>query len=164
MAALLVAAAAAGCSSVSSTALSSAPPTAVSSAPPRAAASSTSGAEPAMPELGAARSLEPAAVGRSVQTGYASWYGQQHHGRRTASGETYDMHELTAAHPTLPMGTRLLVTNLRNGRSAEVRVNDRGPVVEGRIIDLSYAAARRVGAIDHGVVPVRVRVVAPSPP
>jgi rare lipoprotein A len=74
------------------------------------------------------------------------------------------MHELTAAHPTLPMGTRLLVTNLRNGRSAEVRINDRGPVVNGRIIDLSYAAARRVEALGDGVVPVRVRVVSTPPP
>jgi rare lipoprotein A len=74
------------------------------------------------------------------------------------------MHELTAANPTLPMGTRLLVSNLRNGRSATVRVNDRGPIVDGRIIDLSYAAARRVAAIGDGVVPVRVRVVSiPSP-
>ena len=69
------------------------------------------------------------------------------------------MHELTAAHPALPMGTRLLVTNLKNGRSAAVRVNDRGPVVDGRIVDLSYAAARRIGAIGDGVVPVRLRVV-----
>jgi rare lipoprotein A len=74
------------------------------------------------------------------------------------------MHELTAAHPTLPMGTRLVVTNLNNGRSAAVRVNDRGPVVDGRIVDLSYAAARRLAAIGDGVVPVRVRVVSvPSP-
>jgi rare lipoprotein A len=74
------------------------------------------------------------------------------------------MHDLTAAHPSFPMGTRLLITNLRTGRSAEVRVNDRGPVVDGRIIDLSYAAARRVGAVADGVIPVRVHVVStPSP-
>jgi len=96
---------------------------------------------------------------RPVQTGYASWYGKPHHGRRTASGEIYDMNQLTAAHPSLAMGTRVLVTNLRNGRSVELRVNDRGPTVRGRILDLSYAAARELGAVGNGVVPVRVRVV-----
>jgi rare lipoprotein A len=96
-----------------------------------------------------------------VQTGRASWYGAFHQGRLTASGEAYDMNQLTAAHPTLPLGTRLQVTNLKNGRSVEVRVNDRGPVVDGRIIDLSYAAAARIGAVSDGVVPVRVRVLTP---
>ena len=96
---------------------------------------------------------------RAVQTGYASWYGKAHQGQRTTSGEAYDMNAFTAAHPALPMGTRLRVTNLRNGRSVTVRVNDRGPFVDGRIIDLSYAAARAVGAVGDGVVPVRVRVV-----
>jgi rare lipoprotein A len=97
---------------------------------------------------------------RPVQTGYASWYGKAHQGRPTTSGERYDMNKYTAAHPALPMGTRLLVTNLRNGRSVTVRVNDRGPFVDGRIVDLSYAAAHEVGAIGEGVVPVRIRVVA----
>jgi rare lipoprotein A len=96
---------------------------------------------------------------RPLQTGYASWYGKAHQGRPTASGETYDMKKFTAAHPALPMGTRLLVTNLNNGRSVTVRVNDRGPFVDGRIVDLSYAAAREVGAIGDGVVPVRIRVL-----
>ena len=96
---------------------------------------------------------------RPLQTGYASWYGKAHQGRPTTSGETYDMKKFTAAHPALPMGTRLLVTNLKNGRSVTVRVNDRGPFVDGRIVDLSYAAAREVGAIGDGVVPVRIRVV-----
>jgi rare lipoprotein A len=95
----------------------------------------------------------------SVQTGYASWYGKWHSGRRTTSGEIYDMNELTAAHPTFPMGTRLTVTNLKNGRSVTVRVNDRGPAVEGRILDLSYAAARELDALADGVVPVRIRVI-----
>lgn len=96
---------------------------------------------------------------RPLQTGYASWYGKAHQGRRTTSGETYDMNKFTAAHPALPMGTRLLITNLKNGRSVTVRVNDRGPFIDGRIVDLSYAAAREVGAIGEGVVPVRIRVV-----
>lgn len=94
------------------------------------------------------------------QTGHASWYGRRHQGRETASGERYDMHALTCAHRTLPLGTRLLVTNLDNGRSVEVRVNDRGPFVDGRILDLSYAAAERLGAVATGVVPVRLRVLA----
>jgi rare lipoprotein A len=98
-------------------------------------------------------------AGRAVQVGYASWYGAAHQSRRTASGRNFDMRALTAAHRTLPLGTRLLVVNLRNGRSTEVCVNDRGPYVRGRIVDLSYAAARQVGAISDGVVPVRIHVV-----
>ena len=94
-----------------------------------------------------------------VQTGYASWYGKAHHGRLTTSGEIYDMYAYTAAHPALPMGTRLRVTNLKNGREITVRVNDRGPVVAGRILDLSYAAARDLDAAGDGVVPVRIRVL-----
>jgi rare lipoprotein A len=94
-----------------------------------------------------------------TETGLASWYGAPHQGRRTASGETFDMYRLTAAHPALPLGTRVLVTNLRNGRSVEVRVNDRGPTVAGRIIDVSYAAARKLGAAIDGVFPVRLRVL-----
>ncbi len=95
----------------------------------------------------------------TLETGEASWYGRAHQGRRTASGEPYDMYALTAAHPSLPLGTRLRVTNLRNGRSVDVRVNDRGPVAHGRIIDLSYAAAEVLGAIADGTIPVRVRVL-----
>lgn len=94
------------------------------------------------------------------QTGQASWYGRPHHGRKTSSGEVYDMHQLTAAHPTLPFGTLVRVTNLRNGRSVDVRVNDRGPTVGGRVIDLSYAAAERLNAVGAGVFPVRLRVIA----
>src|SRR5262245_28115417 len=81
------------------------------------------------------------------QQGIASWYGPGFHGRRTANGEVYDQYELTAAHQTLPLGTRALVTSLTNGRSVEVRINDRGPFVGGRVIDLSYGAAR---VIDMG--------------
>ena len=98
---------------------------------------------------------------KRAETGRASWYGSFHHGRRTASGEIYDMHALTAAHPTLPLGTRVLVTNLLNGRSVEVRVNDRGPYVDGRIIDLSYAAAQPLAAVSRGVVPVRLNALDP---
>lgn len=101
----------------------------------------------------------PAPVLGAEETGQASWYGHPHHGRRTASGEIYDMYGLTAAHRALPFGARLLVVNLRSGQSAQVRVNDRGPFVEDRIIDLSYGAARALGAVGPGVIPVRLRVI-----
>ena len=93
------------------------------------------------------------------EVGFASWYGAPHHGRRTASGEVYDMNQLTAAHRTLPFGTRLLVTNRDTSQSTEVRVNDRGPFVDGRILDVSYAAARQLGAVGAGIFPVRLRVI-----
>jgi len=95
-----------------------------------------------------------------VETGQASWYGHPHHGRRTASGEVFDMNELTAAHRTLPLGTRVLVTNTDTGEALEVRINDRGPFARGRILDLSYAAGRILGAVGPGVIPVRLRVIA----
>ena len=93
------------------------------------------------------------------QTGKASWYGARHHGKTTASGEHFDMHALTAAHRTLPLGSRVRVTNLANGRVVDVRINDRGPALADRIIDLSYAAARDLDAVDHGVVPVHIAVL-----
>jgi rare lipoprotein A len=86
------------------------------------------------------------------EVGIASWYGTQFQGHRTAAGERFDMNTMTCAHPTLPMGTWLRVTNLRNRRIAFVRVNDRGPVVDGRIVDLSYAAAQAVGLVGVGKV------------
>src|SRR5574337_725253 len=101
----------------------------------------------------------PARLGLE-ETGNASWYGNPYHGRPTASGEIYDMRDLTAAHRTLPLGTRLMVTNLDTGQAVEVRVNDRGPFVEGRVLDLSYAAASVLGAIGRGLIPVRLRVIA----
>lgn len=94
-----------------------------------------------------------------VETGQASWYGPVHHGRLTASGERFDMNALTAAHPTLPFGTRLRVVNLDSDRHVDVRVNDRGPSIPGRIIDLSYAAARALGAVGAGLIPVRLSVL-----
>lgn len=95
----------------------------------------------------------------TVQEGKASWYGGQHHGGPTASGERFNKHAMTAAHRTLRMNTRVRVTNKRNGRTVEVRINDRGPYTKGRIIDLSEAAARKLGMIEAGVVPVRVEVL-----
>jgi rare lipoprotein A len=91
--------------------------------------------------------------------GKASWYGTFHHGRPTASGEIFNMHALTAAHRTLPLGTRVRVTNVANGRSVDVRVNDRGPFIRNRMIDLSRAAAAALGAIERGVFPVEVVVL-----
>jgi rare lipoprotein A len=92
-----------------------------------------------------------------LQVGLASWYGTHFQGRKTATGERFDMNLMTCAHPTLPMGTWLRVTNLRNRRSAFVRVNDRGPVLEGRIVDLSFAAAHTLGMV--GVGQVRLEAV-----
>ena len=96
------------------------------------------------------------------QVGLASWYGGRFQGRTTAAGETYDMNELTCAHPTLPMGTWLHVTNLHTKKATYVRVNDRGPVVDGRIVDLSYAAARVIGL--SGVGRVKLEQVHPDDP
>lgn len=94
------------------------------------------------------------------QSGVASWYGPGFHGQPTSSGTTYDQNLLTAAHQKLPLGTRARVTNLDNGKSVEVLVNDRGPFAKGRIIDLSYAAAREIDMIGPGTARVRVDVVA----
>jgi rare lipoprotein A len=99
-----------------------------------------------------------------VQVGVASWYGPGFHGKRTANGDIYDQYELTAAHPSLPLGTRVMVTNLENGRSVEVRINDRGPFVDNRVIDLSYAAARTIRMLGPGTVPVRIEVLASAEP
>jgi rare lipoprotein A len=99
-----------------------------------------------------------------AELGVASWYGPGFHGRRTARGDRYDMHELTAAHPRLPFGTVCLVTNLRNGRTVLVEITDRGPFVRGRIIDLSHQAAKTLGFLRHGTAPVVVEVVREAPP
>ncbi|MDX8389389.1 MAG: septal ring lytic transglycosylase RlpA family protein [Mariprofundaceae bacterium] len=91
------------------------------------------------------------------QYGIASWYGEKFHGRKTANGETYDMYAFTAAHRTLPLPTQVRVTNKENGKSIIVRVNDRGPFVKDRLIDLSYAAARALGVIQKGTAEVYVK-------
>jgi rare lipoprotein A len=101
----------------------------------------------------AAESMRAPIVGR------ASWYGAFHHGRRTASGEIFDMHALTAAHRTLPLGTRLRVTNLSNGKSVNVRVNDRGPTIRSRVIDVSRGVAAALDAVTVGVFPVELVVI-----
>ncbi len=97
-----------------------------------------------------------------VEIGEASWYGHPFHGRTTSNGETYDMYALTAAHKTLPFDTHVQVENLANGKTTFVRINDRGPFVKGRIIDLSYAAAADIGLIEPGVAPVSVTALAPQ--
>ena len=92
----------------------------------------------------------------NIETGYASYYARSLHGNATASGEKYDEHELTAAHRNYPFGTKIRVTNLENGRSVVVRINDRGPYIDDRIIDLSYAAAREIDMIHSGIVQVSI--------
>ena len=93
------------------------------------------------------------------QTGFASWYGDRHNGRQTANGEIHDSRSLTAAHRGLPFGTMVKVTNLKSGSEVMVRINDRGPYVFGRVIDLSEGAARRLGMLTDGVAPVSIEVV-----
>lgn len=96
------------------------------------------------------------------RTGIASWYGKDFHGRQTANGEVYDMHAMTAAHPTLPLPSMVEVTNTRTGRRVIVRVNDRGPFARGRIIDLSHRAAQELGLVRSGVGEVHVRYLGPA--
>jgi rare lipoprotein A len=96
---------------------------------------------------------------KPYQVGTASWYGEFFDGKMTASGEDYDMYDLTAAHPTLALGSYVKVTNLRNGRAVIVKVNDRGPIVQGRIIDLSYGAAQVLQFQNRGLQKVRLDIV-----
>lgn len=107
----------------------------------------------ALGAIGASMGVEP--DGPSHQ-GHASWYGQQFHGAATASGEAFDMHGLTAAHRTLPLGSYVQVKNLENGRTVVVKINDRGPFAKGRAIDLSYGAARRLEMVRDGEAPVEI--------
>lgn len=106
-------------------------------------------------------STVPGKVARTkpYQIGTASWYGSYFQGKATASGEPYNMYDLTAAHPTLPLGSWVRVTNLRNGRAVVVRINDRGPIVPGRIIDLSYNTARVLRFQSQGLQRVRLDVI-----
>jgi rare lipoprotein A len=94
-----------------------------------------------------------------VETGLASWYGAPYHNRRASNGEVYDMHAMTAAHRTLPLGSTVRVTNVKTGHSAIVRITDRGPFIQGRILDLSEAAAKKVDIWSAGVAPVRLEVL-----
>jgi len=126
-------------------------------------------AKPAVDASGAqsdedALRIPPNAKPISVENGLASWYGGPYHNRRGSNGQTYNMHAMTAAHRTLPLGSIVRVTNLKTGRSALVRITDRGPFVEGRVLDLSQAAAKKVDVWQAGVAMVRIEVLrAPSP-
>ncbi len=111
-------------------------------------------------EVGGRRYVVLDSAAGYVERGVASWYGPDFHGKRTATGETYDMHAMTGAHPTLPLPTWVRVTNLANGRSVELRLNDRGPFARNRIIDLSHAAAQRLGMIGSGTAFVEVQSLA----
>ncbi len=106
----------------------------------------------------------PTVPGEYVEDGVASWYGFPFNGHRTSNGEIYDMHQFTAAHRTLPFGSIVRVTNLRNGLQTEVRINDRGPFVANRVIDLSLSAAQAIEMVGPGTAPVRLEVISgPSP-
>jgi len=118
------------------------------------ASSAPSRAVPAKPEI-----RSQTVKHQPYQIGTASWYGEYFDGKQTASGEDFDMYDMTAAHPTLPLGSYVRVTNLHNGRAVVVRVNDRGPIVQGRIIDLSYGAAQVLQFENHGLQKVRLDVV-----
>lgn len=110
------------------------------------------------------RTIRRAPEARVIERGIASWYGPGFHGRTTANGERYDMHALTAAHPSLPFGTWVEIRNLDNGKTCRVRINDRGPFVRGRIVDLSYAAARSIDMVGPGTARVELAVVGPGAP
>jgi rare lipoprotein A len=96
---------------------------------------------------------------QKAEIGHASWYGPRFHGKKTASGDVFDQTELTAAHRNLPLGSKVRVTNLENERSVEVKINDRGPFIAGRIIDLSHAAARALGMVEDGLARVRLELL-----
>ena len=110
--------------------------------------------EPAKPPV----KKSPPAQAKLPQTGEASWYGAQHHGKKTASGEIFDQAKFTAAHPSLPFGSKIKVTNIANGKSVEVEINDRGPFTENRIIDLSRAAAKALEMMQSGTTTVRLEL------
>lgn len=110
----------------------------------------------------ASLSAQEQSAPRDNTVGLASWYGAHWQGRKTASGKRFDVQKLTAAHRSLPLNSHVRVTNLENGRSVIVLINDRGPYIGGRMIDLSTAAARRLGMIKEGLVPVRIELVQPT--
>lgn len=133
-------------------------PTPPSAAPESTAESAKRNTSASPPAKRAKTPAAPAPAGYT-EDGNASWYGNPFNGRRASNGEVYDMYKLTAAHRTLPFDTMVRVTNLNNGKSTTVRITDRGPFVENRIIDLSLAAAREIESVGPGVVPVRLEVL-----
>jgi rare lipoprotein A len=126
--------------------------------PPIAEVPSPPETEPAPPIATIPEPSQPT----TMETGLASWYGTKFHGKLTASGEVFNQEKFTAAHPTLPWGSRVKVTNLDNGKSVDVRINDRGPFKRGRIIDVSRAAARALGMVGRGITTVRVEWLSDS--
>lgn len=133
----------------------------VPAAPPIAASGSS--AEPGSPTP-ETYGIQPGAKPLLVESGIASWYGAPYHNRRASNGEIYDMHAMTAAHRTLPLGSVVRVTNPANQKAVMVRITDRGPFIEGRIIDLSHAAARQIGLVQKGTAEVRVELLkTPAP-
>jgi peptidoglycan lytic transglycosylase len=124
---------------------------------------SSASSNPNVPKPVALASRKKAETSRPYQVGTASWYGSYFHGKATASGEPYNMYDLTAAHRSLPLGSWVRVTNLRNGRAVIVRINDRGPYVAPRIIDVSYSVARILEFKAQGLQRVRLDVVKPGP-
>lgn len=126
--------------------------------PPIAEVPSPPETEPAPPIVTIPEPSQPT----TMETGLASWYGPKFHGKLTASGEVFNQEKFTAAHPTLPWGSRVKVTNLDNGKSVDVRINDRGPFKRGRIIDVSRAAARALGMVGRGITTVRVEWLSDS--
>ena len=117
---------------------------------------------PPVTKIGAGKTTRRLKKNQPYQVGTASWYGDSFQGKQTASGEPYDMLDFTAAHRTLPLGTLVRVTNLKNGKTVVVRINDRGPVPDSRIIDVSYIAARALGFRERGVEKVRVDLYQPA--
>jgi len=142
------------------------PPPPISEPEPHASANSEPPAKttiPAQPDEDAFR-IPADAKPISVETGLASWYGGPYHNRRGSNGEIYNMHAMTAAHRTLPLGSIVRVTNVKTGSSALVRITDRGPFIEGRVLDLSQAAAKKIDLLQAGVAMVRIEVLrTPSP-
>ncbi len=125
---------------------------------PKGSGSKDTEAKPGVPAVQANATAKPK-HGSPYQVGTASWYGEYFEGRATASGEPFNMYDLTAAHPTLPLGSWVRVTNLGNGRRILVRINDRGPIIPGRIIDLSYSAAQALAFREKGLQRVRLDLV-----
>lgn len=162
---VLIAAVVAGCAGPDTDRAPKRPPdlSDVPDAVPRVEPRSASGNPPFYEVFGKRYHVMPTASGYT-ERGVASWYGEKFHGRRTSSGEPYDMYAMTAAHKTLPLPAYVRVTSLENGRSVVVRVNDRGPFVDNRLIDLSYAAAVKLGMIGAGTAMVEVETIDPGRP
>jgi rare lipoprotein A len=131
-------------------------------APPQQPVPAPVPSQPSGPPPAAER--QPAIAGQYIEEGVASWYGIPFDGHRTSNGEIYDMHQFTAAHRTLPFGAVVRVTNLRNGKQTEVRINDRGPFVADRVIDLSLSAAQAIDMVGPGTAPVRLEMISGANP